>query len=312
MTTIKYWGPSEINALPVQLPSTTPRWQFPETPEFEADPVCLSGHRGGRARPHHRATCTHLGGVLSHRHVGAAAGLHGEAHDLAFHEDEQQHKDLERQQQGQGSGMPSGILGDLPTDTLFPTPWILQAEQPPGPTDPPNPPNTGIPVQPIRSPTDTQASPTNTPASTEASTHILSPPHRHQGPTDTPAQPCAGAEFPADTLGRVSLEIYRQLGPDPTDTPGLASQGPHGHPGPVPTDMLGWASREPHGHPGPGSRGAPRTRRDGPQRGPTDIRRPRDGPHRGPTDTPDPAPQTLEAHARPPGRPTPARLTKLP
>lgn len=106
MITAKSWGPSEINLLPLQPSVTTLRWQLLETSDFEADPACPSryrwvhGHKGGRAHPHRRVACTHLGRMLSDRHMGATAGLHGEAHDLAFHKDEQQHEDLDHSKDG--------------------------------------------------------------------------------------------------------------------------------------------------------------------------------------------------------------------
>lgn len=70
------------------------------------------------------------------------------------------------------------------------------------------------------------------PISTEAATHVLSPPHRPQEPTGPPAHLHEGPELdserlPTDSPGHVSREPYRLLGPS-TDAPGSASRGLHG------------------------------------------------------------------------------------
>lgn len=135
---------------------------------------------------------------------------------------------------------------------------------------------------------DSQASPTNTPASREAPTHVLSLLHRRQDSTGTPAQPCEGPEsgstgvphgYPGTCLTGASWTPRAWFHGGPMDIPGPAPRTPRLHGSP--TDTPGWASQGPPAHPGPGSTGTPAPR------------------------TPGPVPVHL-------GRPAPARLTRLP
>lgn len=117
--------------------------------------VCVSPKRGGRQG----REGTHLGRVLPHRHVGAAPGLHGEAHDLTLHEDKEQHKDLE---QRDGGGQPA--------------PQPHRHSRTNNHKVPPPPQNQGS----WFSPTD---------APTEAPPHVLFPPHGAPGPSPTEPSP---------------------------------------------------------------------------------------------------------------------------
>lgn len=169
---------------------------------------------------------THLGCVLSHGHVGAAAGLHGEAHDLAFHEDEEQNKDL-RSPSGAGvRRVPGGRSHSQPV----PTPLAPACQ----------------PLRPQRAQTS-QFSPLRAPGTLRSAPlrSAVGPgsPDLHRGcrsrplPTDPGSpralQPHEGPEpdsegLPTDSPGHISREPYRPLGPRPTAAPESASRGPHG------------------------------------------------------------------------------------
>lgn len=163
--------------------------------------------------------------MLSHRHVGATAGLHGKAHNLAFHEDEQQHKDL-RSHSGAGGQACAGAISQPACAQLF------------GPRfpAPPTPASTGVPVQPTRSPTDTQASPT--PSQSLQRLPLTSSPRLTDPRSPRALQPTS----------------MRALSPTPRGSPQTVRDMSHG-------SLIG-------------SSGPPRTRRDQPRGGSTDSRGP--------------------------------------
>lgn len=160
--------------------------------------------------------------MLSHRHVGATAGLHGKAHNLAFHEDEQQHKDL-RSHSGAGGQACAGAISQPACAQLF------------GPRfpAPPTPASTGVPVQPTRSPTDTQASPT--PSQSLQRLPLTSSPRLTDARSPRALQPTS----------------MRALSPTPRGSPQTVRDMSHG-------SLIGSSGL--HGRAGISLAGAPRTR----------------------------------------------------
>lgn len=120
--------------------------------------------------------------------------------------------------------------------------------------------STGVPVQPIRSPMNTRGGPTNSPASTEAPTHVLSLPHRCQDPTGTPAQPREGPEssWTAVPHRHVPLELYGHLGSGLTGAARTPQDRPHRSPGPTGAPQTPRARF--HGRPGPTDTSGPSPR----------------------------------------------------
>lgn len=174
---------------------------------------------------------THLGCVLSHRHVWATAGLHSKAHDLTFHEDEQQHKDL-----WSHSGVRiRHVPGRRSQSQPIPSPSYAGEQSS------------------LFSPRGAPQTLRSAPRAPNLYSHPL-PAHRPQEPTGAPAQPHEGPEpdsegFPTDSPGHVSREPYRLLGPGHTGTSRTRQDQPRGgstnsH-GPVPPTLQAAQTHQP-------------------------------------------------------------------
>lgn len=192
--------------------------------------------------------------MLSNRHVGAAAGLHGEAHDLAFHEDEQQHEDLD----------PAGGTGGQRTE-LCPRPPHNQPHTLPqtpvvsGPRSA-HPEPHGHPGQPHKHPPAgcRGPSPTSSPCPTAAVG--LGPCRTLQAPNPAPQVPCACSPRTPQDVSHGSLT--QCWGPPPPGTgrwdpwdPHTPSVRPHRDQDPQgPRDRTHGTPK----HPVPGPTGIPR------------------------------------------------------